>query len=367
LYLLAWVPLAALLTSLLAATGRFSVGEAAALALPMALIYAFLCLSAWYLCRFAPIGSSRFWYLLVWINPAAAIISVIWSGAIGWGLALLLGLEAAYPPNRPMLFGAGMMLYYLAAAFHYVLMAMQVSREAQQRELEAAMLARDAELRALKAQINPHFLFNSLNSISALTATDPVLARQMCILLSDFLRSSLGMGDRESIPLGEELALARHFLAIQQVRFGARLKVEEQFDAEAEACPVPPLILQPLVENAITHGVATLVEGGWIRLEARCDAGELAIVVENTFDPEALRRRRTGVGLPNVRRRLAARYGEAGRVEVRESGDRFRVQVFLPAGAALPTGTVPPPNMVPPSGAVPPAGAAMPQGTEEKA
>jgi two-component system, LytTR family, sensor histidine kinase AlgZ len=332
LYLLAWVPLGALLTSLLAATGSFHWGPAAELALPLTLIYAFLCLSAWYLCRFAPIGSSRIWHLLVWINPAAAIVSLIWSGAIGWALALALGLETEYLPQRPLLFGTGMMLYYLAAAFHYVLMAMQVSREAQQREMEAAMLARDAELRALKAQINPHFLFNSLNSISALTASDPALAREMCILLSDFLRSSLGMGERESIPLGEELALVRAFLAIQQVRFGARLQVEERLEPGAEACLVPPLLLQPLVENAITHGVATLVEGGWIRLEARCAAGELAIVVENTFDPEALRRRRTGVGLPNVRRRVAALYGEAGRVEVRECGGRFRVRVVLPAG-----------------------------------
>ncbi len=331
IYLLAWLPLGLLLTSLLVAAGSMSWLTAAELALPLTLIYAFWCLSAWYLCRYVPIGSSRFWYLLVAIHPAAAIISLAWAYGVGWALAAIEGLEAEFLPQRLMLFGAGVLLYYVAAAFHYVLMAMQLSRDAQQREMEAAVLARDAELRALRAQVNPHFLFNSLHSISALTASDPVLARQMCIQLSDFLRSSLGIGEREHIPLGEELALARGFLAIQQMRFGARLKVEEQLDPSAEACLVPPLVLQPLVENAVTHGAATLVEGGWIRLETRREGGELAIAIENSFDPEAPRRHRTGVGLPNVRKRIAARYGATGRVDVRETGDRFRVHLAIPA------------------------------------
>jgi len=331
LYLLAWVPVAVLLTSLLKASGHLCWGAAAALAAPLALIYAFWCLSAWYLCRYVPVGSSRIWHLLVAIHPAAAIISVVWAWGAAWGVAALEGLENQYWPVRPLLFGAGVMLYYVAAAVHYVLMAIEASRQAQAREMEAAMLTRDAELRALRAQINPHFLFNSLNSISALTTTDPARARQMCILLSDFLRSSLGMGDRERIPLGEELALARAFLAIQQVRFGARLKLEERLDAAAELCLVPPLLLQPLVENAVTHGVATLLEGGCVSLETHRAQDELAITVENTFDPETPRRPHTGLGLPNVRRRVEARYGGAGRLEVREAANRFRVLLVLPA------------------------------------
>lgn len=332
LYLAAWVPIAGLLASLLVSTGDFTGLQAAELVVPLSLIYAFMCLYGWYLCRFVRIESSGIVNLLAANLIAAAVASLIWAGGMAWALAAALGLERPYLKNRALLFGAGVLLCQLASAFHYVLLAMESSREAQAREMEASILARDAELKALKAQINPHFLFNSLHSISALTASDPAKAREMCILLSDFLRSSLGMGDREQIPLGEELALARNFLAIQQVRFGARLRIEERFDETAKPCLVPPLVLQPLVENAVTHGIATLVDGGSIELETRRSGGDVAITIENTFDPDAPRRPRTGVGLPNVRKRIAARYGSAARVEVREAGGRFRVRLILPAG-----------------------------------
>jgi hypothetical protein len=333
LYLAAWTPIAGLLASLLRFTGDFSWIQAAELTVPLSLVYAFMCLYGWYLCRFVRIENSGIVNLLAANLVAAAVASLIWAGGIAWALAAALGLEAPYMKSRVLLFGAGVLLCQLASAFHYVLLAMETSREAQSREMEASILAREAELRALKAQIDPHFLFNSLHSISALTACDPAKAREMCILLSDFLRSSLGMGDRDQIPLGDELALARNFLAIQQVRFGARLRIEERLDDSAKTCLVPPLVLQPLVENAVTHGIATLVDGGSIELETRLSGGEVAITIENTFDPEAPRRRRTGLGLPNVRKRIAARYGPAAKFDVSENGGRFRVRLVLPAGA----------------------------------
>jgi LytS/YehU family sensor histidine kinase len=117
--------------------------------------------------------------------------------------------------------------------------------------MQALVAARDAELKALKAQINPHFLFNSLNSISALAGIDAARAREMCVRLSDFLRSSLSVGEREAVPLSEELALAHNYLGVEQVRFGGRLRVEQQIAPECESALVPPLLLQPLVENAV--------------------------------------------------------------------------------------------------------------------
>jgi len=141
-------------------------------------------------------------------------------------------------------------------------------REALNREMQALVIARDAELKALKAQINPHFLFNSLNSISALAGIDAVRAREMCVGLSDFLRNSLRMGEREVVPLSEELALADSYLGVEQVRFGARLRVEQAMEPGCETCLVPPLLLQPLVENAVKHGIASMVDGGTVRLEA---------------------------------------------------------------------------------------------------
>jgi hypothetical protein len=332
LYLVAWIPLVLLLAGLLAWSGDFTWIQAGELMLPLGAIYAFVCLSAWYVCRFVPLRMSGILYLLVGGNTAAAVASLIWSGAVGWAMAGALGLDAQYLRQRPILFGAGFLLFDLAAVFYYALAALESSRLAQAREMQAGILAREAELRALKAQIDPHFLFNSLHSISALTASDPAKAREMCVLLSDFLRASLGMSDRERIPLGEELALVRSFLAIQHIRFGSRLRIEEDVKDGATACLVPPLLLQPLVENAVTHGVATRLEGASIRIEISRAGERVAIGVENTFDKDA-RRRRGGLGMANVRKRLEVCYGDAASMGVQETGDRFRVDLRFPAEA----------------------------------
>jgi len=319
LYLLGWVPVAGLLWAGMA--GDQGPVEAAAQAAGLALAYAFAGLSTWYLCRAFPLGTTSAAKLVLAHLAAAAALSGLWV-LLAWGLG---------PATRlPMLFGFGVLLAVLSAALHYVWLAVEASREAQRRAMAAQVAAREAELKALKAQINPHFLFNSLHSISALTSVDPARARKMCVLLSDFLRSTLGLGEKTSVALAEELALARNYLAVEGVRFGARLKVREEIEDGCHACAVPPLLVQPLVENAITHGISTLAEGGEIRIEARRSSRALRLVVENDFDPQAPPRRKSGMGLRNVRTRLEARYGQDARLEAGALGGRWRVEVLLP-------------------------------------
>src|SRR5262249_19044525 len=154
----------------------------------------------------------------------------------------------------------------------------------ERRILETQVTAREAELRALRAQLNPHFLFNSLNSINALVGADPEGARRMCAGLGDFLRRTLALGARASVTRDEDLALVRRYLGREQVRFGERLQVEESVTGEARECRVPPLLLQPLVENAIKHGIQDRLDGGTIRVEARRDGALLRVVVENPVD-----------------------------------------------------------------------------------
>lgn len=153
----------------------------------------------------------------------------------------------------------------------------------------------------------------------------------MCILLGDFLRRTLGLGEKSAIPLNDELSLIHAFLAVEKIRFGARLNMVENVDPRALQMNIPPLLLQPLVENAVAHGIANLVDGGCIRLDVALHDGEVSILVENTFDPEAPLRRRNGVGLANVRQRLEARYGNRARFGAEATGTSFRVALEFPA------------------------------------
>lgn len=342
MYLVAWIPIAILLAYLLAASSQLIRTEALVLAVPLCLAYAFVCLSAYYECRALPIDKT---------SDLKLIVSHISAGLVGAGIWLLAakvsvielaqiarfhGIDKRFVGAVPALIGTGILLYLLSATSYYAFIAVTASHEAEARAIVAQVLARDAELKALKAQVNPHFLFNSLNSISALTSSDPARAREMCILLGDFLRRTLGLGAKTAIPLEEELSLIHSFVAVEKIRFGARLNMQENVDPAALACSVPPLLLQPLVENAVVHGIANLIDGGWIRmdvkqLEVKDGGNRIAVVVENQFDPEAPARHRNGVGLSNVRQRLETRYGKNASIDVKAEGESFRVAISLPA------------------------------------
>src|SRR5215467_7851236 len=265
LYLLAWIPILVLLCLVVRGATPLSWADSAAVMGPGVVIYAFTCLSPWYICRARPLVPSKLFDLLLTFTVAAGGAGLILSGA-AYATAVLI--EKQPPPLGP-LFGMGLLLYLLSVAFHYAGISAEASRQAERRAAESRTLAREAELQALRMQLNPHFIFNSLHSIGALATMDGVRARDMCVRLGDFLRTSLRLGSRESIPLGEELALARNYLEVERVRFGDRLRVEEHIEPGCEDCAAPALLLQPLVENAVKHGIAGLIDGGEIRLAAR--------------------------------------------------------------------------------------------------
>jgi LytS/YehU family sensor histidine kinase len=152
----------------------------------------------------------------------------------------------------------------------------------------------------------------------------------MCLLLAEFLRTTLRVSTQERITLAEELTLVDRFLSIEQVRFGTRLQIERAIDENALECQVPPLVLQPLLENAVGHGIAGLIDGGTIRLEVARHGDRLAIAVENPRDPDAMPRARGGVGLENVRKRLAIVFGGAARLDAVRTDASFKVALDLP-------------------------------------
>ena len=235
------------------------------------------------------------------------------------------GVSATRPPAcSPLLIFAGAIGISLAVLGHYLAGAFQRSRNAERRALELQVLAREAELKSLRAQLDPHFLFNSLNSVAALIGNDTAAARQMCFLMAQFFRKSLTLGARagdsarprkcrwrkrfwRSSACASAIGCARSFDIAEDVRDVA----------------VPPLMLQPLVENAVHHGVAHLLEGGEVCVQARRREGFLELVVENPCDPDRPPSRSTGVGLANVRSRVETLCGHRASVDVDASEDEL--------------------------------------------
>lgn len=336
-YLLGWVPIALLLAGIALSQG-WTWAEAAALSVPLCLLAAFLFLSAWFLCRALPLGrtvDSLGGHATAW-GMAAVLMGGIWSG-LAWVLARLLawvpgleGLPAHVGTALPVLTGLGILLYLASVAFSYLLLAQDRAVEAERKGAELQLLAQESELKALRAQLNPHFLFNSLNSLSALTAVDPARAREMCVLLSDFLRRSLGLGERRLVALREELELARAYLAIEQIRFGSRLRLAWSVDPATEPALLPTLLLQPLVENAIKHGIAALPEGGTLTVAAELAEGHVILRVDNPLDPDSPTPQGLGIGLRQVRQRLLGRFGSRARLEAGLQAGHHRVTLVFP-------------------------------------
>jgi hypothetical protein len=341
LYIGVWVVFGLLIAVVLIYGGRAPTKWSLEFAVPLAVLLGMQSLSFWYLVQSMPPGDTPILRMgATWFGAGMISLAIWLSISYGWALWLLDPGEQ-YPDAAlgtiPLLIFAGAIGISLAVLGHYLAGAFQRSRNAERRALELQVLARDAELKSLRAQLDPHFLFNSLNSVAALIGQDAVAARQMCFLMAQFFRKSLTLAREKSIPLSEEVSLVETFLAIEKVRFGDRLKSSFHIEEEVRDAFVPPLILQPLVENAVHHGVAHLLEGGEVCVRARRSAGLLEIVVENPCDPDRPPSRGTGLGIANVRSRVETLCGHRASVDVDAKEEHFRVSVLLPASLAGPT------------------------------
>lgn len=337
LYLTAWLVLGLLMTLLTVSSGNLDWPQAILFSIPLSLFFAFVNLSAYYLCRAFPLERGQMVQLFAVFGSVSLLSSALWT-VLGSGWYWFLGqiANAGAPVQMPaalvgVFFGLGVVLYILSVSVFYLMIEFERSAGAERREFELKMFAQEAELKTLRSQIDPHFLFNSLNSISALTTNDPAGARGMTLLLAEFLRKSLNLGAKDKIHLAEELELSLSFLEIEKIRFGERLQVLCDRDPSADHCLVPPLMFQPLIENAIKHGIAGLVGGGLISIQTRRSGSLLRIFIENPIDQEAPKKSGVNLGLENVTKRLDAMYAEKARIDIITTDTRYRIEILLPA------------------------------------
>lgn len=203
-------------------------------------------------------------------------------------------------------------------------------KENESRNIDAEKLAKDAELFKLRQQMQPHFLFNSLNSINALIGIKPEEARKMVQQLSDFLRGTLKKEENQFIIFAEELEYLKLYLEIEKVRFGYRLKTEIDVSEEAMKKKIPSLLLQPLMENAIKFGLYGTTGEVLISLHATVADNHLAVTIVNPFDPDMQMSEGTGFGLKSVKRRLYLLFGRNDLIEINETKNAFVVVFRIP-------------------------------------
>jgi two-component system, LytTR family, sensor kinase len=214
--------------------------------------------------------------------------------------------------------------------------ALAYRRESEQRALDTAQLETrlmEAQLQALQRQLHPHFLFNTLNTIAGLIRSDVEAADRMIDHLGDLLRMTLHTSSTQEVALTEELEVLRKYLAIEQTRFGSRLKVSLHIQSETLDAKVPNLLLQPLVENAIRHGIAPNARPGWIAIHASRTGDKLTIEIRdsgNGLPPERLMALNRGVGLDNTRARLERLYRSEYRFAFANVPGGFSVTVSIP-------------------------------------
>ena len=278
----------------------------------------------------------------VWIM--AVVIACAVDPVIMTMLTRLLGVRL--PPAAPagasflaearLRFGRtiapNVVIFLIAALLYHALVYYSAYRDRSRREAALEVELARFRLHVLQQQLQPHFLFNALHTISALMAEDVVTARRVLAQLGDLLRTALDQMDEQDIALEQEIAFLRGYVDIQTARFGDRLTVQWAVDDEARSILVPNMILQPCLENAIQHGIEPLERGGSVTVAARVSGGSLHIdITDNGQGAVGQNGRLAGRGLKNVRERLGARYGERQSFEAGNApGGGFRVRIVLP-------------------------------------
>jgi sensor histidine kinase YesM len=232
--------------------------------------------------------------------------------------------------SLPWRAGIGALFYAMIILVYYLIINYQNFKDKVTREAELKALIRESELNSLKSQINPHFLFNSLNSISSLTMISPEKAQDMIIKLSEFLRYSLSNKDEKLTSLNNEINNIARYLDIEKIRFGRRLNVISSIAEKCLEHKLPGLILQPLVENAIKYGVHENTEKTDIELICNCSDSGLRVTIRNQYDPEFHYKKGAGIGIQNIRNRLRIMYGRDDLISIVKSANIFEVSLSFP-------------------------------------
>lgn len=290
-------------------------------------------LSYWFNVRYSSFDKSQLLNLVI-SHVAALIISIALAlfltnsilSRLADGEEYLLFLRDSLPWRGAL----GLMYYSIIILVYYLILYYDDINQKNQERSQLETMLKSSELEMLKSQINPHFIFNSLNSIASLTIISPEKAREMVVKLSEFLRYSLGKENDQMNTMDDEINNIILYLDIEKVRFGDRLNVQTDISKECLNLKLPNLILQPIFENTIKHGIYESLEKVTVKLKAWQDQNILRIEVSNEFDPKAVGKKGKGIGLNNVSERLRLIYGVPQLVFTEKTDNLFTVRLDIP-------------------------------------
>lgn len=287
------------------------------------------------------------WYLIVrglyhksgWVKAGAHIaasiaFTIIWYFSYLALFDWIFGRELLgeqFIDNRGWIMFSTFMIYLIAFAIIHTIESSKQLRIKKQQAAELKEASRQQEIATLKAQLNPHFLFNTLNSINATVTKDPEQTREMIAKLSEMLRYSLDSFEKEEVSLSNELSFVKTYLSLEKRRLGERLNVEFAIDNDIKDIPIPPMIVQPLVENAVKHGIAPKEKGGTIILQIRQQNQRLHFHIEDTGQgmPDLnIHKKQDGIGLKNTNEMLTKRYGKESELEITENEPQGTIVTF---------------------------------------
>ena len=299
-------------------------------------LYPLLGSSIWYSIRYNSLEEVSVGRLIIFHLIAASILCGIWI-YISYAIyqPFIKDNNKYLKDGLPSKIFLGYVMYAIYLVFFYAVNYYQSLKEKIKKESEYKALIREAELQALKSQINPHFLFNSLNSISSLTVSNPEKAQEMVINLSTFMRYSLMHNEKEMVSFSRELENIKLYLSIEKVRFGKKLNAEFEIDAHCMEAEIPNMILQPLYENAIKYGVYETTDQVTIKTSCICDGNILKITIVNDYESNTIKRRGEGIGLRNIKKRMEIIYNNPDLMKVTDHKTSFEVQLIIPQKQAV--------------------------------
>lgn len=297
------------------------------------IIISLLGLSYWYSARFLPFNADKAVRIIAIHTiagiAASALVLFVSKGLIDYFISDY-SYHRFWETTISWRIMYGLLYYYVLISIYYTILYYIDLQEKSNKEAELNNLVTQAEIKTLKFQINPHFIFNSLNSVSALTTIDAMKAKEMVIKLAEFLRYTLSTNDKQTNKLSEELKNIKLYLDIEKIRFEEKFEFVDEIDECCHNVVVPNMILQPLFENAIKHAVYDTFDTVYLRLKCNSEKQFMRISLENNFEQSIKNKKGAGVGLKNIEKRLELFYGLKNLMNVEKTETHFKVSLLIP-------------------------------------